>query len=281
VTRLLVVNADDFGLTRAVSRGILRAGKDGVVTSVSVLAVAPAFAETAGELAASGLGAGVHLAAVGEDPPLLPHARIPSLTDEEGRFPLDWKAFLARARRVRPEELEAEFAAQIETARSAGLFLDHLDAHQHLQLLSPVREVVLRLARRFGIGTIRVPGAGRRRPAGLAVRWLARGLARRAGEAGLSSVERSEGFDASGRMSLTAFVRLVERVARSSARSAEIFVHPGEADDPDRGRYRWGYRWGEELAALLDPAARAAIGKSGFRPGTFRELSDVDRRSAG
>ncbi|MDP9418579.1 MAG: ChbG/HpnK family deacetylase, partial [Actinomycetota bacterium] len=78
--RLLIVNADDYGLTAGVSRGILRAHREGIVTSTSVLAVAPGFATTVGWLGESPqLDVGAHLAAVGEDPPLLSAAEIPTL----------------------------------------------------------------------------------------------------------------------------------------------------------------------------------------------------------
>ncbi|MCA1656407.1 MAG: ChbG/HpnK family deacetylase, partial [Actinobacteria bacterium] len=39
VTKLLIVNADDYGLTEGISRGILRAHRQGIVTSTSAIAV--------------------------------------------------------------------------------------------------------------------------------------------------------------------------------------------------------------------------------------------------
>ncbi|HEY6051995.1 MAG TPA: ChbG/HpnK family deacetylase, partial [Thermoanaerobaculia bacterium] len=126
MSRLLIVNADDYGLTPGVSAGILKAHRDGIVTSTSVLAVAPAFEESAPALRnAPEIGIGVHLAAVGEDPPLLPSSRVASLVGDGGGFPSTWKAFLRRAAKVRPSELAAEFAAQIERVRGAGLAVDH------------------------------------------------------------------------------------------------------------------------------------------------------------
>lgn len=270
--RLLIVSGDDFGLTKAVCRGILRAHREGIVTSASVLAVAPAFEACAPELSGSGLGVGVHLAAVGEDPPLLPAGRLRSLVGEDGRFSAGWAAFLRRLPRVRASELEEEFAAQIEKARGAGLDIDHLDAHQHLHLLPRVREVVFKLARRFGIRAVRVPRGGSRRMASLGVRILAGRLARRAEKEGLVKPDRCEGFDESGRMTLSLFTRALDRLGRSGAASAEIFLHPGEADDPERHRYAWGYDWAGELAALVDPAARAAVARAGFRLGTYADL---------
>jgi predicted glycoside hydrolase/deacetylase ChbG (UPF0249 family) len=279
VIRLLIVNADDFGLTAGVSRGILRAHREGIVTSVSVLAVAPAFAESARMLRreAPELGAGVHLALVGEDPPLSPPSRVRSLVGEDGRFPRDWRGFLARSTRARTREIEEELGAQIESARDAVLDLDHLDAHQHLHLLPKVRRAVLRLARRFEIRGIRVTRSRLRRPPGLGVRWLGRGLVRAAARERLLHPDACEGFDQSGRMDRAALRKAITRAgARGPAvRSVEILTHPGEADDPDRERYDWGYAWGAELAALVDPEIREDVARLGFRLGTYRDLPEA------
>ncbi|MEP6802461.1 MAG: ChbG/HpnK family deacetylase [Acidobacteriota bacterium] len=274
MTRLLIVNADDYGLTRGVSRGILRAHREGIVTSVSILAVAPDFDAAARDLRAggAGLGVGVHLAAVGEDPPLLRSAAIPTLTESDGRFPRGWKQFLGRSHRVSSGELEAEFAAQIQRVLDAGLSVDHLDAHQHLHLLGRVRAVVFSLARRFRIPAVRVPRGSGRRPAGLVVRWLARGLRGAVARAKLVTPDLCEGFDDSGRMSRGRLLRAIDRVARSGASSAEILLHPGEAVDAERGRYNWGYDWAGDLAAALDPEVRSAVLRAGFRLGTYRDL---------
>ena len=80
MTRLLVVNADDMGLTPGVCRAVRRAHADGIVTSTSVLAVGTAFDEAATAVREAGdLGLGAHLAIVGEDRPLLSAREVPTL----------------------------------------------------------------------------------------------------------------------------------------------------------------------------------------------------------
>ncbi len=70
--RFLIVSADDYGLREGISSGILRAHREGIVTSTSVFAVGPSYPRTASWLGDHpALGVGVHLAAVGEDPPPL------------------------------------------------------------------------------------------------------------------------------------------------------------------------------------------------------------------
>ncbi|HEX8770600.1 MAG TPA: ChbG/HpnK family deacetylase, partial [Acidimicrobiales bacterium] len=157
--RLLIINADDFGLTERISAGILRGHRDGIITSTSVLAVGPAYPKVSPWLADEpGLGVGVHLAAVGEDPPLLPPSEIPSLVDRRGHFSEGYKGFLLRAMagRIDVDDLEREFAAQLELVLELGLRITHLDAHQHIHLWPSVRGVVLKLARRYDVAAVRV-----------------------------------------------------------------------------------------------------------------------------
>ncbi len=279
--RLLIVNADDYGLTSGVSRGILRAHRDGIVTSTSVLTLAPAFPTTVGWLGDVGsLGVGVHLAAVGEDPPLLPAAEIPTLVDERGRLAPSWRQFLPRAAagRIDRDDLAREFAAQVDAVAGAGLPIGHLDTHQHLHLWPLVRGVVLDLAERLGAG-VRVTRSAARSPVGVVVRRLARSLEADARVRGLRFPKSAAGLDEAGALDRDSLVAAVARLAGDGWASAEVGSHPGAGDDPARSRYRWNYRWEEELAALTSPEARRAVEAGGFTLGTYADLPPIDRPS--
>ncbi|MFM7062243.1 MAG: carbohydrate deacetylase [Actinomycetes bacterium] len=272
--RFLIVNADDYGLTRGVAEGILRAGDLGVVTSTSVLAVAPAFGATVPALRQSGLGVGCHVALVGEDPLLLGRAEVPTLVDRNGRPATSWRTFLRRAARgsVDPEDMRREASAQLTACRDAGLVVDHLDTHQHLHLWPAVGEVITRLALDMGIPAMRLPRA-RRGLQACGVRPLARRLAKVADTAGVVVPDRFAGLDGAGHLGIPGMVRAVQAMAESGARSAELAVHPGMGSDPERSRYQWGYDWPGELEALCDPRLREAIARSGFHLATFTDLA--------
>ncbi|MFN0090689.1 MAG: ChbG/HpnK family deacetylase [Acidimicrobiales bacterium] len=270
---LLIVNADDYGLTPAVSQGILDAHRRGVVTSTSALALAPGFARCARWLDDHPeLGVGVHLAAVGEDPPLLTAAEIPTLVDRRGRLAASWRQFLPRAAagRIDPADLRREFAAQLAAVRAARPAPTHLDTHQHLHLWPLVGRVVLELASAEGVPAVRVTRSAARSPVGAGVRRLARRLEHAAAGAARQSPARFAGLDEAGRLDEAALVAALEALA--GAESAEIGCHPGAGDDPDRARYRWGYSWEAELAALCSPGVRRRVDQLGFRLGTFAAL---------
>lgn len=275
---LLIVNADDYGLTEGISRGILRAHREGIVTSTSVLAVGPAYPKVAHLLADHpDLGVGAHLAAVGEDPPLLGRGEVPSLFDRRGRLYETWTAFLRRAAvgAIDIEDVRREFTAQLEVLQELGVALTHLDAHQHLHLWPPVCRVVLDLACRYRIPAIRVPRFRPTSVAGVGVTVLGHRLARCADGAGLRHPADAVGIEVAGHLTPERLRRLIGRMASRGRPSVELAVHPGEADDPDRVRYRWGYHWPEELHALLgEPARRTAEG-FGFTLGTYADLPAV------
>ncbi len=273
--RVLIVNADDYGLTRRVSQGILRAHRHGIVTSTSVLAVAPAFATSVAWLADEPrLGVGAHLAAVGEDPPLLSAAEIPSLVDGRGRLAASWRQFLPRAAagRIDPSDLAAEFSAQVEAVTESGVGLTHLDTHQHLHLWPGVRSVVLDMAEALGVA-LRVTRSAARSPVGVVVRRLSARLEAECRRRTIPFPAAAAGLDEAGALDGPTLLGAIRRLAAAPASSAELGSHPGAGDDPDRSRYRWNYRWEEELEALTSPLARRAVRDAGFVLGTYADLT--------
>lgn len=279
--RLLIVNADDYGLTTGISEGILRAHREGVVTSTSVLALGSALARTGPLLREHPrLAVGVHLAAVGEDPPLLEAREVPTLVDRHGRLPRTWRHFLARACRgaIDADDLRRELDAQIVRVEELGVAVTHLDTHQHLHLWPPVREVLLELAARHGIVAVRVPCAAGSRVLAPATAALATRVAQRASEIGVVHPSVSAGLDPSAGADAATLARVLGRLAASHEPTAELWVHPGERRDLERVRYRWGYGWSDALELLTGPAARFVVARHGFVLGTYADLVALEDR---
>ena len=273
---LLIVNADDFGMTAGISAGILAAHHGGIVTSTSVLANGRALAEFAGQLRDTPqLGVGVHLAAVGEDPPLLSAAEIPTLVDRHGQFPSTWRAFLFRGTpgRIDPNDLAREFLAQLERVQALGFPITHLDAHQHLQLWPLVRDVMLELATETGIGAVRAPRYRSATPIGLGVSALGRSLTRAADQRRIIYTADSVGIEIAGHLDLPTLERVLTDLSVRRPTSFELTVHPGLAEDPRRAQYQWGYEWDQELTTLTSPDAAAMVARSGYRLGTYADLT--------
>ena len=268
---LLIINADDYGLTGATSRAILECHEHGVLTSTTVLVPAPGFAGTVAWLRDhEDLGVGVHLALVGEDAPLLSAAEIPSLVDENGRLPISWKQFARRAAlgRLDAADVERELRAQIEAVRGAGVPLTHLDSHQHLHEWPTLWPVIRRLADAAGVRAVRTT-----RTSGVApMVVLGRLAAWRAVRSGLATTDRFAGFSDSGSLTEPALLAALDSIP-AGVGSVEIGCHPGAVEDPDRSRYDWGFHWSEEAAGLRSAAVRDRINSAGHRLGTFGDLT--------
>jgi predicted glycoside hydrolase/deacetylase ChbG (UPF0249 family) len=276
VTRLLVINADDLGLTPGVCRAVQRAHSDGVVTSTSVLAVGNAFEQAVTTVREAGdLALGAHLAIVGEDRPLLSAREVPTLVDRQGRFPLSYRTVVARgaAGRIDADDVAREFRAQLERVRGIGVPVTHLDTHQHTHLWPAVAAVVVDLAREAGIRCVRLPGSRRHGPLGGGVRLLAGRLRRRLDTAGLVATDAYAGLDEAGHLDGKRFAAGLQQLTDGGAATAEINTHPGEAGEPDLARFDWGYRWADELAMLIAPSTRMLVERLGWRLGSFADVA--------
>ena len=238
MSRRLIVNADDLGMTDGVSRAIAQAHRRGIVTSATAMVHLEGLeASLAHVRGAAGLGLGLHITLTWGSPAAGP-ALVPSLVGADGRFPRD-KAVLAG--RARPAELMLECAAQFARFVGAtGRLPTHLDSHHQVHALSPVREVVLDLAARHAL-PVRSPDDE--------VRRLARA-------SGLATPDAFLG--GAGEEPYWTVDRLLETIRSLPEGTTEIMCHPGYFDEA-LAHSRYGRQREVELAALCDPAVRAAI----------------------
>lgn len=150
----IIINGDDFGFSEGQNLGIIKAHKEGILTSTTAMAGGPALSHgmaLAKEFPDLSIGVHLTLDALG---PLSPLDRIPSLVDEHGkfvRFPMD------RPLPVQPEEVYLEWTAQIEKIRSYGIEPTHLDGHHHMHLHPDVLKVTTVLAKEYNLPIRLVP----------------------------------------------------------------------------------------------------------------------------
>jgi len=149
MSKQLIVNADDYGRAPGVSRGILAAHREGIVTSTTVMINQPGVKEQLSEaLACPGLGLGLHLVFTAWRP-VLPAEEVPGLVDDNGLF-LEQHDIWARAEQIPLAQLQAELSAQLERFIGlAGRLPDHLDCHHFVHLYPPFFQVYADLAARY------------------------------------------------------------------------------------------------------------------------------------
>jgi hypothetical protein len=132
--RVLIINADDFGMYRAVNAAVMRSIQEGIASSCSLMPPCPAAPHAMRLLRENPqIPFGIHLTLVCDTVsdrwgPLTARERVPSLLSEAGELltPVQVPALL---RRARLEEVELEFRAQVNAVADAGLTPTHLDWH--------------------------------------------------------------------------------------------------------------------------------------------------------
>lgn len=162
--RLLILNADDFGMCHAVNRGIIEVLEAGIIRSTSLM-ICTAWAGEAVDYLREHptVHFGVHLTAVCDSSvynwgPCLPVDQVPALVDLQGRF-WQFEDFHSADRPDFLHQLECEFRAQIKRVYALGLHPDHLNWHSiRLNRKPGVFELLLKLASEFEL-PLRVFGA--------------------------------------------------------------------------------------------------------------------------
>jgi hopanoid biosynthesis associated protein HpnK len=224
------------------------------------------------------LRVGLHLVLV-EGAPALPPQRVPDLVDDSGHFRTDMTAmgFDIFANRSIRRQVAAEVAAQFERFRDTGLALDHVNAHKHFHLHPSIARTIIAVGREHGMRGLRVPvepratlrraePGARRGMHGLLAPW-ARLLARSARRTGLRTPDAVFGLAWSGAMTTPRLVGLLEHLP---AGRSEIYLHPATRDHfPGHAP---GYRYVEELAALVAPEVIAAARRPDVALGGYADF---------
>jgi len=244
---LLLIHADDFGMTDGVTKGILQAMERGVVTATSAMVCDPDDFERVRAHAAGLAGRiGLHLQLT-DGRPVLAAAEVPDLVDAGGRF--------ARRRELigdfDPAQLWAEWHAQLARFRTLGFEPSHLDTHHSVHTLPMVLDVYKQLARWTG----------------LPVRGSKSGLNAELRQCGLTAATRYEFLserNARSAMALRRTLGVYRRLAAGRGQSVEIGCHPAMVDAELGARSRYVEERRLELDLLCSAELRDAIQELGY-----------------
>ncbi len=248
----LIINGDDFGAARGINAAVLRAFREGLLTSASLIACAPWFDDAAAMAAEHGIPVGVHLTATCEWDryrwrPITPAW---SFTESDGTLPRTIDTVRDRADR---REVEVEFRAQIERVLATGLHPTHLDSH--MGTVYP--DLMGALARSYDLPTRNTDAAASDAPT-------------------FALTSRASFSSADGDR--------VERLCRHLRALPDgdhlLVTHPGEDTDelcamasPSDPVYPWARDFRvADLAMLLDPRVRQVLKECDVRRVSFAEI---------
>ena len=140
MTKYVIINADDFGLSRGVNSGIIDAHQAGIVTSTSLIVNKPGLKDAVHQAKRNPqLGVGLHFN-LSDGKPISPPYLVPSLVNIYGHFH-------NQSHEWHEEDVERELHAQWELMRRKGLYPTHIDSHMHIHMdFLPVYHAVAKLA---------------------------------------------------------------------------------------------------------------------------------------
>lgn len=252
MAHLLIVNADDFGLSKGQNYGIAECFRHGVVTSTTALVNAEGI-EHAAQLrkALPDLGVGLHFTlTMGK--PLSP---LSALTREGVLGKWVWQ--MAEEDSLPLDEIRTELSAQYQRFIDIfGCEPDHIDSHHHVHMFKQIFPIVAEFAKEKSL-PLRVD----------------RPLAKKEG-IDIQGVMSSEGFDSQfygDEISQALFLKVLDGALARNERSLEIMTHPAFIDNPLRAS---GYCFQRltELEVLTDISLKQAIIEKGYQLGTYKDL---------
>lgn len=249
---LLIVNADDFGLSKGQNYGIVEACRHGVVTSTTAMVNGEAI-EHAAALSRDlpDLGVGMHFVlTLG-----MPLTAMPGLTRDGLLGKWIWE--MAEQGTLPLEEIARELDCQFN--RFVDLFgrePTHIDSHHHVHMIPAIFPLVAEFARRKGVALrvdrqVDMPG-----------------------ETGGDLPPTTDGFSSAfygDEISEALFLSVLDRSVQQGERSLEVMAHPAFIDNTIR---KSAYCWPRlaEMAVLTSTSLKYAIAERGYRLGTFRDL---------
>lgn len=143
----VLFNADDFGLTKGVTDGIIKAHKDGVVSSTTLMMNGKAVNHAVSQAKKHPLlKVGIHLVLTWGKPI---SGSVPTLLDDQGFF--KFRNTFIEMGVADVDAVEREWCAQIDAFLATGLPLHHIDSHHHIHGWEPLKEVVVKLAQRYNV----------------------------------------------------------------------------------------------------------------------------------
>jgi len=277
----LIVNGDDFGKSPEVNAGILRAHREGILNSASLMVAEPA-AHEASVLSREnpGLDVGLH-AVVCQGQSLLGSSRLAGAVTESGKF-IDQpvmaglRYFFDRSLR---SSMRDELRAQVERHLELVGYLNHIDGHLNFHVHPLFADIIVELAVEYKVTCIRLPRervmttlrlrrdhAARKLAESLIFRTLARRTRRLMATRGLRSSDALFGLHQSGHLSEDYVVSVIEKLRDGTT---ELYFHPAA----DVGGVPPSAEAQLEVEILTSVRVRAAIEQRGIKLATFAELA--------
>lgn len=259
----LIVSADDFGLTESINAGILKAYKDGIVTSINLLPTGEAFLDAVNlirKLQLDSIGAHLSLA-------------------ETGRFHKNRNIFLLEfiLGLIKESDIHTELENQLHKIERTGLKITNLSSHEYMHMMPRLFDIFLRLAEEHNIPFIRYPHGDKitrvfdinKIYKSFILSYLNKGMEEVLGRHTIRFAEHFLGFLDSGRLREDILIGMLKSL---KAGTTELVCHPGFLSPEVLDRYRWHINCEEELFSVTSQRVKKLIKDKEIELIGYREL---------
>ncbi len=257
----LIVNADDYGRTAAISKGIRHCHLHGLITTTTTMMNFPTAQDDLriAQTECPNLGVGVHLTLTAGKP-VLPPKQLPTLENTQGAF-LKLNQLEEALPRANPNELKAEWRAQIEKFLATGATIDHFDSHHHTAYYTETSfGLLLDLAHEYNVPIRRPRALHEHNDRAPFTERLLSQKPTRCPETFITSFY-DEG------VTLSNFLDILNALPEGIT---EIMSHPGYVDEEILRDSSYNRKREAELAILTAPEARQLVERQGIQLRTFR-----------
>ncbi|MDD5069096.1 MAG: ChbG/HpnK family deacetylase [Candidatus Omnitrophica bacterium] len=256
----LIINADDFGLTKGFNQAITDCFLSGAITGASLCVVGEAFDEALKIYReVPGMDLGLHLVLTAERPAAARES-VKTLLLPNGFFYSDVYQF-AKAlilKKIKAREVFIELDAQFKKALNNGIKITHVDSHQYVHLLPLVDDIVIELSEKYKVPYIRCPSndltihsktvSKSRRVQGFFLKIFSRRFLAKMKAYHFKPSPNCFGFLSAGNLSYQSMETILACLPPGIS---EISCHPGYPDSSSEKKYSfWKYNWQSEAELL-------------------------------
>ena len=270
--KMVIINADDLGISKGINRGIAEAHLKGILNSTSLMVNMP---HTQGAIQFlnnyPNLRRGLHISLIGGKP-LSKKEKIPHLVNKKGYFVkrgthLIWK--LLHSKRGMLKDIETEIRAQIELMKDFGLKIHHLDSHDHVHIFPPIMNIVIQLAKEYQIHWIRCPNQkfiyfprnSVQCFKSYLISFLSSCSKAKLLKNKISICDNFWGLVEIGNLNEAAMMAIMRSIPDGMN---EIVCHPGYVDNELLEIFPSAYNWENELKALKSPNVKSLLHHNGI-----------------
>ncbi|MFH0763553.1 MAG: ChbG/HpnK family deacetylase [Candidatus Omnitrophota bacterium] len=281
----LIVSADDFGLTKSMSEGAVKAYRDGIVTSLNLLPAGSAFEESLYLLKDIKLNEiGAHLSLT-ETSPVTDPARITSLVTKEGNFHANYPPFFINlfTGKIKTDDIYLELRSQLDRLKRTNLPIVSLNSHEHIHMMPFLLKIFIELAGEYNIPFIRYPHGDRlvspfslkKLFKAIVLSYFGKRIEGMVRESGIYAADNFLGHLDSGNLNEGVLIRLLDNLREGTT---ELVCHPGFLSPQILDRYTFHLDCESELSALTSRRVKRVIEDRGIRLVTYGEILSERKR---